>query len=63
MVSGAKVPMLTLGKVIEAKIKFLPLEEQEQVAQYYKNLCEKEQIMEQIISLEKEKINTVLGGK
>ena len=63
MVSGAKVPMLTIGKVKEAKIKLLPLEEQEQVAQYYKNLCEKEQIMEQIISLEKEKLNTVLGGK
>ena len=63
MVSGAKVPMLTIGKVKEAEIKLLTLEEQEQVAQYYKNLCEKEQIMEQIISLEKEKINTVLGGK
>lgn len=63
MVSGARVPMLTIGKVKEAKIKLLPLEEQEQVAQYYKNLCEKEQIMEQIISLEKEKLNTVLGGK
>ncbi len=63
MVSGASVPMLTIGKVKEAKIKLLPLEEQEQVAEYYKNLCEKEQIMEQIISLEKEKLNTVLGGK
>lgn len=63
MVSGAKVPMLTIGKVKEAEIKLLTLEEQEQVAQYYKNLCEKEQIMEQIISLEKEKLNTVLGGK
>ena len=63
MVSGASVPMLTIGKVKEAKIKLLTLEEQEQVAQYYKNLCEKEQIMEQIISLEKEKLNTVLGGK
>ena len=63
MVSGAKVPMLTIGKVKEAEIKLLILEEQEQVAQYYKNLCEKEQIMEQIISLEKEKLNTVLGGK
>lgn len=63
MVSGASVPMLTIGKIKEAKIKLLPLEEQEQVAQYYKNLCEKEQIMEQIITLEKEKLNTVLGGK
>ncbi len=63
MVSGAKVPMLTIGKVKEAKIKLLSLEEQEHVAQYYKNLCEKEQIMDQIISLEKEKLNTVLGGK
>ncbi len=63
MVSGASVPMLTIGKVKEAKIKLLSLEEQEQVAEYYKNLCEKEQIMEQIISLEKEKLNTVLGGK
>lgn len=62
MVSGAKVPMLTIGKVKEAKVNLLPMEEQEQVAQYYRNLCEKEVVMEKIISLEKEKLDTVLGG-
>ena len=62
MVSGAKVPMLTIGKVKEAKVNLLPMEEQEQVAHFYRNLCEKEVVMEQIISLEKEKLDTVLGG-
>ena len=62
MVSGAKVPMMTIGKVKEAEVVLLPLEDQEQVALYYRNLCEKEKIMEQIISLEKEKLETVMGG-
>ena len=62
MVSGAKVPMLTIGKVKEATVNLLPMNEQEQVAQFYRNLCEKEIVMEKIISLEKEKLDTVLGG-
>lgn len=62
MVSGAKVPMLTIGKVREAKTNYLPMEEQKQIAQFYKNLCEKEVVMERIISLEKERLDTVLGG-
>lgn len=63
MVSGAQVPMLTIGKVKEVFIKMLPLDEQKQVAKYYENLCEKEIVMAQIIELEKEKLNAVLGGK
>ena len=62
MVSGAKVPMLTIGKVKETRINMLSLEKQDQVAQYYRNLCEKEVVMKKIISLEKEKLDTVLGG-
>lgn len=62
MMSGAKVPMLTIGKVKEAKVNLLPIKEQEQVARYYWNLCEKEEVMEKIISLEKEKLDSVLGG-
>ncbi len=62
MVSGAKVPMLTIGKVKEARVNLLSLEEQEQVANYYSNLREKEVVMEKIITLEKEKLDTVLGG-
>lgn len=62
MVSGARVPMLTIGKVKEATVNLLPMDEQEQVAQFYRTLCEKEVVMEQIISLEKEKLDTVLGG-
>lgn len=62
MVSGASVPMLTIGKVNEVKVNLFNREEQEQIAQYYKNLCEKEEVMEKIISLEKEKLDTVLGG-
>jgi restriction endonuclease S subunit len=63
LVSGAQVPMLTIGKVKEVNIKLLPTSEQEQVAEYYKNLCEKEKVMKQIIELEKEKLSAVLGGK
>lgn len=63
MVSGATVPMLTIGKVKEARINVLPLEEQEQVAQCYRNICEKENVMQQIINLERERLDVVLGGK
>ncbi len=62
MVSGAKVPMLTIGKIKEVNVNLLSLEEQEQVSQYYKNLNEKQIVMEKIISLEKEKLDSVLGG-
>ena len=62
MVSGARVPMLTIGKIKEVKVKLLSVNEQEQVAKYYSKLCEKELVMEKIISLEKEKLDTVLGG-
>lgn len=62
MVSGATVPMLTISKIKEAKVNLLPIEEQEHVAQYYRNLCEKEVVMAKIISLEKEKLDTILGG-
>lgn len=62
MVSGASVPMLTIGKIKEAKINLISMEEQEQVARFYRNLREKEEVMEKIITLEKEKLDTVLGG-
>ena len=63
MVSGASVPMLTLGKVKEAEIRMFPLEKQEQIAKYYQTLCEKEIVMAQIIALEKEKLDAVIGGE
>lgn len=63
MVSGASAPMLTMGKVKEAEIRMVPLEKQEQVAKYYQTLCEKEIVMAQIIALEKEKLDAVIGGK
>ena len=62
MVSGATVPMLTIGKVKEVVINMMALEEQEQVSSYYKNICKKEIVMNHIIGLEKEKLNSVLGG-
>lgn len=62
MVSGATIPMLTIGKVKEVKVKRFSLEEQEQIAKYYLNLCEKQDVMEKIILLEKEKMDTVIGG-
>lgn len=62
MVSGATVPMLTIGKVKEVLVNKMTFEEQEQVASYFENICQKEIIMNHIIELEKEKLNTVLGG-
>lgn len=62
LVSGATVPMLTIGKVKEVYINDFTLEEQQQIAIYYHNLCEIERTMKEIIVLEKEKINSVLGG-
>lgn len=62
MVSGAKVPMLTIGKIKEAKLNLPSMSDQEEIAKYYRTICEKEVVMGQIISLEKEKLNTVIGG-
>lgn len=62
-VSGATVPMLTMGKIKEVRIKVLDVDKQEQVAEYYKIVSEKEKVLTQIIELEKEKIDAVLGGK
>jgi restriction endonuclease S subunit len=63
MVSGATVPMLTIGKIKEVQVKYMDIEEQRQVAEYYKNIAAKEELMARIISLEKEKLNSVLGGE
>lgn len=62
VLSGADAPMLTIGKIKEVEIAEFTIEEQDEIAAFYKNLCEKESIMKQIIELEKEKINSVLGG-
>lgn len=63
MVSGATVPMLTMGKIKDVVIKNMEIEEQRQVAEYFHNISLKEEVMAQIIALEKEKLNSVLGGK
>ncbi|MEE5990983.1 MAG: restriction endonuclease subunit S [Lachnospiraceae bacterium] len=61
MVSGARVPMLTMGKIKDVKIKIFSSEEQQEVAEFYKNMTEKEATMARIIELEKEKLDSVLG--
>lgn len=63
MVSGASVPMLTMGKIKDVVVKKMDRDEQQQVADYYKNITLKEELMTQVIMLEKEKLNCVLGGK
>lgn len=63
MVSGAAVPMLTMGKIKDVVVKNMAHEEQQQVAEYFRNISMKEEVMAQIIALEKEKLNSVLGGK
>lgn len=63
MLSGAGVPMLTMGKLKEVCIGSFSMEEQEEIAVYYENICRKELIMKRIIELEKEKIDTVFGGR
>lgn len=63
MVSGAAVPMLTMGKIKDVMVIEMELEDQRQVAEYFQNISLKEDVMAQIIALEKEKLNSVLGGK
>ena len=63
MLSGAGVPMLTMGKLKEVYIGIFSKEEQEEIAVYYENVCKKELLMKRIIELEKGKIDAVLGGK
>lgn len=63
MVSGAAVPMLTMGKIKDVMVIEMELEDQRQVAEYFQNISLKEEVMAQIIALEKEKLNSVLGGK
>lgn len=63
MVSGAAVPMLTMGKIKDVMVREMELEDQRQVAEYFQNISLKEEVMAQIIALEKEKLNSVLGGK
>lgn len=63
MLSGAGVPMLTMGKIKEVYIDNFSKEEQEEIAVYYENICKKELIMKRIIELEKEKMDAVLGGR
>ena len=63
MVSGAAVPMLTMGKIKDVMVREMELEDQRQVAEYFQNITLKEEVMAQIIALEKEKLNSVLGGK
>lgn len=63
MVSGATMPMLTLGKIKDIEINVLPKDDQEQVATYYKTITEKEKVFNRVVTLEKEKLNSVLGGE
>ena len=63
MVSGAAVPMLTMGKIKDVMVREMELEDQRQVEEYFQNITLKEEVMAQIIALEKEKLNSVLGGK
>lgn len=63
MVSGAAVPMLTMGKIKDVMVREMELEDQRQVAEYFQNITLKEEVIAQIIALEKEKLNSVLGGK
>ncbi len=63
MLSGAKVPMLTIEKVKDVFIKEFTMEEQEEIAGYYDNMRRHETIVNKIIELQKENLNVVLGGQ
>ncbi len=60
-VSGATVPMLTIGKINEVELNMYDPKEQEQIAEYYECIVEKEALYKKTISLEKEKLDTVFG--
>lgn len=63
MVSGAAMPMLTIGKIKDVVVRCMDIEEQKQIAEYYRNIAAKEEIMARIIALEKEKLDCVLRGE
>ena len=63
MVSGATIPMLTIGKVKEAQMSLPTMDEQRQIADYSRNISEKESVMKRIILLEREKLEVILGGE
>lgn len=63
LVSGSRVPMLTITKIKEVSMNNLSLEHQKEIGRYYENICRKEEIMKQIIVLEKEKIDSILVGE
>ena len=63
MCTGAATPMATLSKIEDVMINILPKKEQQEVANYYKNTCKKQVLMEKIIGLEQEKIDVLLGGE
>lgn len=63
MVSGAMTPMLTMGKIKEVVLQDFTIEEQDEIAMYYENVCKKEIVIKKMVELEKEKINAVLGGR
>ena len=63
MLSGAAMPMLTIGKIKDVLIRKLDKEAQRQVAEYYQNISAKEEILAKIITLEKEKLDCVLRGE
>ena len=63
MVSGAAMPMLTIGKIKDVVVRSVALEDQKQIAEYYRNISLKEEILARVIALEKEKLDCVLRGE
>ena len=59
--TGAATPMATISMIQDTKINIYPKKQQKMIGDYYINMCKKEEIMRNIISLEKEKIDVLLG--
>ncbi len=63
LVSGSSVPMLAIAKIKDVEIKILNADEQNEVAEYFKCIRNKERLYKQIIDLENEKLDSILGGR
>ncbi len=63
LTSGATIPMLTKGKIQQIKIKKLEDADQKEIINLNNDIVHKQQIFEEIIKLEKMKIENLLRGE
>lgn len=63
LTSGATVPILTKGSIEKIKLDILSLAEQDKIVDFADNVLKKEQIFNEIINLEKMRLENMLRGE